>query len=249
MDSGAFKSLLENTIFDLEQQARNQGVAIPPRYSFTTDWLRRAVVFEQSELLPLTHQLLELKALCQILFEARVHSLVRLRRVPVSTRDQGTADYLTGMSAITNNVTHAVVMPYEVVFQGFSLELAQVLEALQRSPYCFMIRLLDVEKSGSTSVLSEPTTYTPGTPYPSAVPAPRRSSEDLMRERYGQRPGAGRYATPPGGRYAPPPGTQRPGMVAPPFGTTRRGPTTELDEELLKFTMVVEVVRLPPPTE
>jgi hypothetical protein len=257
MDSSTFKSLLENTIFDLEQQARNQGVAIPPRYSFTADWLRRAVVFDQAELLPLTHQLLELRALCQILFEARVHSLVRLRRVPVSTKDQGTADYLVGMSAITNNVTRAVVMPYEVVFQGFSLELSRVLEGLQRSPHCFMIRLLDVEESGTTSVITEPSTFTPGTPYPSAAPVPQRSPEQIMQERYGTRPGAGRYGTSPGagrygtqpgGRYATPPGVQRPGMVTPSVAT-RRGPTTELDEELLKFTLVVEAVRLPPSTE
>jgi hypothetical protein len=265
IDSATFKTLLETTLFDLEQLAGRQGVALPQKYSFTTKWLRESVVFDQAELLPLAHQLAEIRALCEILFEARIHSLVRLRRIPVSKRDSGSTDYLAGKKPSTNAVTGAVVMPYEVTFQGFTPELAAVLTGLQRSPHCFMVKMMDVDRAGSAP-LPMADAASGGAPDPmarygapgGAVPGRPQSSDDILRDRYGLGRGGSRGgsssssefrsrygSTGPGGRYAPPSAPVAPGAPAP--GTPgRRGPQTVLEEELLKITMTVEAVRLPP---
>jgi hypothetical protein len=255
IDTSTFRHLLDTTLFELEQSASRQGVALPPNYAFTVDWVRRSVVFDQAELLPLAHQLAEIQELCEMLFDARVHSLVRLRRVPVSTRDQGSNDYLQGMKPITNAVTRAVVMPYEITFQGFTAELAEVLDTFQRTPMAVMVKTVDVESGGALPTRIDAPSAVPGTPLRYAPPvrpgAP--TGEDLMRDRYGvgpagaRSPYGGRGTAPDRYRQTPGPGT---GPALVPFtGAARRGPETVLEEELLKITMVVEVVRLPPPIE
>jgi type II secretory pathway pseudopilin PulG len=255
IDTSTFRHLLDTTLFELEQSASRQGVALPPNYAFTVDWVRRSVVFDQAELLPLAHQLAEIQELCEMLFDARIHSLVRLRRVPISTRDQGSNDYLQGMKPITNAVTRAVVMPYEITFQGFTAELAEVLDTLQRTPLAVMVKTIDVESGGAPPSRIDAPAAAPGTPLRYAPPmrsgAP--TGEELMRDRYGVSPGGARSPyggrAAPGDRYRPTPGSGTGPALVPFTGAGRRGPETVLEEELLKVTMVVEVVRLPAPIE
>jgi hypothetical protein len=262
IDSPTFRRHLDTTLFELQESARRQGVALPPDFNFTVGWVRRSVVFDAAELLPLAHQLDEIRMLCDLLFEARVHSLVRLRRVPVSTRDQGSNDYLQGVKPVTNAVTQAVVMPYELTFQGFSSELSSVIEAFQQSPHSLVVKLVDVESGGTPPArIDDPTPFTAPPPMRYAPPtqpgAP--TGEALMRDRYGLGPGAardpygGRGTAPgvgrPGGRYAPQPGVGTGPTLVPFTGAARRGPETVLEEELLKIKMLVEVVRLPPSIE
>jgi hypothetical protein len=257
IDTPTFRHLLDTTLFDLEQSARRHGVALPPDYAFTVDWIRRSVVFDQAELLPLAWQLAEIRALCEMLYEARVHSLVRLRRVPVSTRDQGSNDFLQGVKPVTNDVTRAVVMPYEITFQGFTAEMAEVINVFQRSPYPVIVKLIDVESGGPPPAPIDAPVGAPAQPLRYAPPPTRpgaTTGEDLMRSRYGQAPGGARdpYGGRGGGladRYRPTPGVGTAPVLVPQVGTTRRGPETVLEEELLKVTMTVEVVRLPPSTE
>jgi hypothetical protein len=261
IDSATFKSDLETTIARLNQHAQRQGVAVAPGYGYTFDWARRTITFDAAELLPLAHQLAEIEVICELLFEARVHSISRLRRAPVSRRDQGSNEYLQGIQPVTNAVTRAVVVPYEITFQGFTSELAAVLNSVQRSPHCIVVKLVDVENSGPAPSPEQPrVTPMPWQPMPTPGPTPR-SGEDLMRERYGAAPG-GRdpYGgmRGPGGfqdRYRQPPGTGvgpggfPPTQLVPRTGPVRRGPETVLDEELLKVRMLVELIRLPPSTE
>ena len=58
----------------------------------------------------------------------------------------GSQDYLS-IKGSTN--TWSVVMPYEVAFQGFSSELASVLDGLARLPYCFIVTNLVVEPAAT----------------------------------------------------------------------------------------------------
>jgi hypothetical protein len=245
VDSASFKTLLETSIFELEQTADRQGVTLPQKYSFTATKLRESVVFEPAELVPLAYQLAEIKALCRVLFDARIHSLVRLRRVPVSKKDTGSSDFLTGKKAVTNAITGAVVIPYEVTFQGFSSELAAVLSGLQRSPHCFMVKMLDVQSAGAPaageSMFTTPAmTYQPYGGGPQSGPTPLmtpQTGEDLMRDRYGLRPGgagspASRYGREgsdrygmrgPGGRYGPTAGPTPSFGPTPAYGPTPGG--------------------------
>jgi len=134
-----------------------------------------------------------------------------------------------------------VLAPYEIVFHGFSTELAAVLEGFYRSPNCFIVKNIDVQ----TNVLSTSAEYiVPSfTPYsfPTApgVPPPGLSPYDQMRLRYGSM-GGGRYSRMPN---MPPPPVQTPTVVTP-AAPVRRGPETVLDERPLKITMYVEAVRL-----
>lgn len=261
IDSATFKALLETTIARLNQRAQQQGVAVMSGYGYTFDWARRTITFDAAELVPLAHQLAEVEALCDLLFNARVHSLARLRRAPVSSRDQGSNEFLQGIRPITNAVTRAVVVPYEITFQGFTGELASVLNSFQSSPHAVLIKLVDVENSGPAPAPERPAaTPMPFRPTPMPGPSPR-SGEDMMRERYGSAGGGGRDlyggGRGPGGamdryRQTPGPGVAPgfgPAQLVPHTGATQRGPETVLDEELLKIRMLVEVIRLPPSTE
>ena len=71
-------------------------------------------------------QLAEVKAICTVLFQAKINSLDNIRRERVSEDDlKGPqTDYLPEKS-VTNEL--AVLSPYEVTFRCFSSELAAVL--------------------------------------------------------------------------------------------------------------------------
>jgi len=253
VDSAAFKDLLQTTISHLENDAEKAGVNLPVKYDFTFAPQRKSLDFAADTLAPLAAQVAEIKGVCEVLFDARVHALTALRRIPVGKDDQGATDYLLGKKAATNAVTGAVLAPYEIQFQGFTAELAAVLEGFYRSPNCFIVRNLDVQTNivnvaadSSQTIPSYLPYYPPTTLAPGVAPSP----EQLMRQRYGpyggMGPGGGRYGGmgPGRGYYGQPPPvapTPTPGAFAP---AARRGPETILDERPFKVTMYVEAVRL-----
>jgi len=254
VDSAAFKDLLETTISHLENDAEKAGVNLPAKYDFTFAPQRKSLDFAADTLAPLAAQVTEIKGVCEVLFDARVHALTALRRLPVAKDDQGATDYLLGKKAATNSVTGAILAPYEIQFQGFTAELAAVLEGFYRSSNCFIVRNLDVQTNivnatdSSQTIPSYLPYYPPTTLAPGAVPS-TPSPEYLMRQRYGLGPGGGRYGgMGPGSRYGQPPPvaptptpTTTPNVFAP---AVRKGPETILDERPFKVTMYVEAVRL-----
>ena len=247
IDSAAFKEVLENTIAELEKDAEQSGVRLPDKFNFTFRAQRGTTVFATPELLPLTCQLADIKAICKVLFDARVHSLTGIRRVPVSTNDQGMTEFLTNFKVTTNSVTSARLATYEFSFQGFSGELANVLDGFIRSPHCLIVKNVNVEVASASAATTDEQGYPglPQNPAAFAPPTPTMTPAERMRQRYGLRtpmgPGGGRrnpYGPP--GVAAPPPVTYAPRAVAAP-----RGPETVLDEKPLKITLLVESVRLP----
>src|SRR3989441_8053010 len=190
LDGATFKNLLETTISELVQDAEKSGVSLPSsnRYDFTFKPQRSSLDFAPATLVPLAMQVSEIKAICDVLFDARVQTLVGLRRAPVAKEDEGTAgatDYLGGRKLATNAVTGAVLAPYEIVFHGFSTELAAVLEGFYRSPNCFIVKNIDVQTNVVVASVGEfvpsymPYSFTPG------VPPPALSPMEQMRMRYG----------------------------------------------------------------
>ena len=243
LDGATFKNLLETTIAELVQDADKSGVSLPSRnrYDFTFKPQRTTLDFAPATLVPLAMQVSEIKAICNVLFDARVHSLVGLRRSPVAKQDEDAAsagDYLGGRKLATNAVTGAVLAPYEIVFHGFSTELAAVLEGFYHSPNCFIVKNIDVQ---TNEVIASAGDYTPSfTPYYSyspGVPQPALTPMQQMQLRYGNRYG-GRMPMPSAPTPAP-----TPNLVAP-SAPVRRGPETVLDERPLKITMYIEAVRL-----
>jgi hypothetical protein len=139
-----FASALRRTMDDLENSARIASVLLPPKYSFTFEAERSLTIFARGSLEPLSARLGEVKALCNVLYAAKVNSLDNLRRERVSEDDvKGPqTDYLESTS--TTNAM-AVVTPFEVTFHCFSSELAAVLAGFAGDPHGFVVRAVNVE--------------------------------------------------------------------------------------------------------
>ena len=151
LDDAGFKNLLDRTVDLLAKQADRNGVRLPKngetaRYAFTFDTQIKQLEFSQKSLQPLTAQLLDVQDLCRNLFESKIHTLESIRRTPVSTNDiTPTGNYLS-KKVTTNSVTGAAVFPYEVTFQCFSSELANVLASFANSQAVYVVKSVNVER-------------------------------------------------------------------------------------------------------
>jgi hypothetical protein len=143
LDNVQFKSLLENTIAELNSQAESAGVNLPARYSFTFAAQRPITQFPPNSIPVLTTQLREIQELCQILFENKVHALEALKRVRAySEEPAGSADYIDGKGIVTNGPV--IITPYEIQFRGFTPELSAVLDSFQRSKTFIAVKRVTV---------------------------------------------------------------------------------------------------------
>jgi hypothetical protein len=176
-----FRALLDNTVNDLQKTAESLGITLPQNdYWFTFAPQRTAVEFKSIDML--THQLLDVKELCEILYQAKVQDLKGIRRVPASSEDNNAQDFITDKKATTNEV--AIVTPYELKFQGFSAELARVLDRLVQAKRCFVVRSVAVDRAPeeqSASLAGAVPSYNPMSRYGNryALPppaAPQRST-------------------------------------------------------------------------
>ena len=246
-----FSDALNRTIDQLQRQATNANVTLPPKnsttgqtYSFSFEQQRPKLSFASGSLEPLSVQLGEVKVICDVLFRAKINTLDALRRERVSEDDQKgpQTDYIPEKSA-TNEL--AVLTPYEVVFYCFSSELASVLGGFASSPYGLIVKTINVEPAPSVATGEQPAApVTPvGAPPPVYVPPPppaaeaRPSSAAAFRDRYGL---GGR------GRPAPPPPVAQPVYTPPPVAApkSKGGLPTVLDEKQLKVTLALVVVKL-----
>lgn len=173
LDNASFKSLLENTIAELNAQAESAGVTVKARYSFTFEEQRKMTYFTNSTIPVMATQLAEIKELCQILFRSKIHSLDSLKRVRAYSQEQaGSPDYIDTKSILTNG--SVTITPYEVVFRGFTAELSAVLDALQRSPVFFTVKRVTVVPIAVQQpvTLVEPAATKPTGPKKPGAPAP-----------------------------------------------------------------------------
>jgi hypothetical protein len=226
-----FSFALTHSIDQLRRDATNASVSLPPDCEFSFLAQSRKTVFAPESVDPMSVQLGEVKAICDVLFQAKVNSLDSLRRERSTDDAAGNAtDYLADKS-ITNEM--AILSPYEVVFRCFTPELASVISTFASSSNGIVVKTMDVEQAGAATI--DPTTGT--VMQPQMTPQP------------GTIPGyPGRYPTynPDGGRpNFPPPGA----TAASPGGTApRRGALPiVLDDKKLKVTMALTVVKLLPP--
>ena len=185
-----FRALLDNTVADLQRKADSLGITLPQKdYWFTFAPQKTAVEFKSIDML--AHQLLDVRDLCEILYDAKVHDLKGIRRVPASSEDNNGTDFITDKKASTNE--YAIVTPYELRFQGFSSELGRVLDRLLQSKRCFLVRSVAVDQASDDRNAQ-------------ADGMPVMDPSMAMRMRYGAR-----YAPPP--VVAAPPKPTRPANV------------------------------------
>ncbi len=225
LDSGQFKLLLDNTIDELTRSAKQVGVKLPDGFNFTFSAQKPQMAFEPANIAPMARALTDIKAICEVLFQARVLTVDNIRRIQIATLDTpspipGQSEYWT-KKAETNNL--AIVTPYEFTFHCFNQELAVVLETLYRSPHAFVVKNMVVD-TGASPLLEKPAEgTTPG------MPPPMNAMQMMMMMRYSP---YSRY-------YTPQP------MVAP-RPTGPGGLTLMLDEKPFRVIMWVDVITLLP---
>lgn len=233
-----FSSALQQTIDQLQREATNNSVILPPKYKFSFEAHLGRVQFAAGSLAPLAVQLGEVKIIASILNLAKINSLDGIRRERVSVDDNAgpPTDYLDTKST-TNEL--AVITPYEVTFHCFTPELAAVLSGLAASPHGLLVKSINVEPAAVT-LLSEPVAAAVAPVYyaaPTAAPVLGRDQDQAFRGRYGL---AGKD------RYGP---SVAPAAPAAPMAAPVAKPTVQtlVKERQLKVTMLIHVVKLLPP--
>lgn len=156
LSGGDFKLLLDTTVDYLQRLARQSSTKLPDNYAFTFAAQKPLAFVEANTVVPLTRALMEIKEVCDIIFDAKVLELERIRRISLATQDTpgigmmgGTSDYWT-RKAVTNDL--AVVIPYEFTFRCFSSELQSVLEGLARNPHSLLLKNLIVDTGDTNTV-------------------------------------------------------------------------------------------------
>ena len=238
-----FSETLSRTIVQLQRGAAEANVGLVSNYCFSFLAQNNQLNFAPGSLGPLSVQLGEVKAICDVLFQARINALDGVRREPISTNDIAgpLTDYLEQKS-VTNDL--AVISPYEATFRCFSAELAAALGKFASSPYCMIVKTINVEP-GAVEVPTglQPQVFIP-TPTPvvqPVAPPPVPRAADPLLSRYG--PSAKRYApTPP-----PPQPAYATQPASAPASAVPHGLPTVLEEKLLKVTLTLDVVKLLPP--
>lgn len=166
--SAQFATTLQITIDQLQRAAMTASVDLPPQYAFSFQAERSLTHFAPGSLGPLSVQLGEIKAICDILYSERVNALLSIRRERISADDDaGGADSYVEKKSIPSEM--AVQTPYEITFRCFGTELSGVLTAFASSPYCFVVESVNVDnakdvgnQSGGTSAAEPQRAPTPG---------------------------------------------------------------------------------------
>jgi len=163
----AFAGTLRKTIQDMQQEATNSNVDLPPDYAFSFIAERDKVTFSPGSLVPLSTHLGEVKAICEVLFSAKINALVQIQREIVSDNDSTgpQADYLGDKASTVSlgRMGQATITPYSITFKCFSGDLGKVLASLASSDYCFIVKGINVIPSGETQTMDN---QPPPTPMP-----------------------------------------------------------------------------------
>ena len=156
--SAQFATTLQVTLDQLQRAAAVASVDVPQQYGFSFQAERSLTKFAPGSLGPLSIQLGEVKAICDVLYGARVNALLSIRRERVSSDDDagGLDSYLEKKSTMTEA---AVITPYEISFRCFGTELSTVLTAFATSDYCFVVESVNVgvaKDTGSSTTDTAP---------------------------------------------------------------------------------------------
>jgi len=249
LTSQEFSSALSRTIDQMQRDAAKASVTLPPKdasgqaYSFAFTAQSKSLEYARGSLEPLAVQLSEVKAICGVLFQAKVNALDYIRRERVSEDDSKgpQTDYLPEKS-VTNEL--AVLSPYEVRFLSFSSELASVLAGFASAPCGLMIKSVNVEPAPAAAPAADqtPGIFTPTyVPPVTTAPGSPMTPEAMFARRYGMRgPGGGRLD--PRAYMMPRPVPVQP--VAPaPAPASKGGLPIALDEKQLKITLMLFAVK------
>lgn len=154
IDNATFKKMLDDSLYELRQQATASGVETPQDFGFTFTSQRNELRFPEASLVPLKSRLEDIKDICAVLYDSKVHAITSLKRPTVVEEESalGAQDYHS-QSAVTNSL--AVVTPYELTFRGFSAEVASVLQGFATSDKFMVVKWVKSAR-GQNATFSEP---------------------------------------------------------------------------------------------
>lgn len=161
-----FAGSLRKTIQDLQLEATNDNVGLPPGYSFSFAAERNLVTFSPGSLNPLAGHLGEVKAICDILFDAKINALDGIQREMISDNDATgpQSDYLADKSQTSDLAT---ITPYIITFRCFSADLGHVIAKMAATDYAFVIKGINVmPAAGAQVAMSENPTAIPPPGFP-----------------------------------------------------------------------------------
>lgn len=233
VNSMNYGNALNATVYQLQQEAKDQGVGLPDKYFFSFQ-VQSSKLNISSGLGPLAQQLGAVRAISEVLFAARVNNLDSIQRVRVSDDDvtAGTMSDYIDKSPVTNDL--AIITPYVVTFRSFTPELARVISGFATSTNPFIVKFVTVQPASGAAVGA----MAGSVPNPNPEPGYPQGG-------YPNYPGRGGYGQYGQVRPGPYPGGypgQAPAMPPPSKG----GLQTILKEQLLQITMEVDVVQLLP---
>lgn len=140
----AFAGSLRKTIHDMQVAAKDANVELPSDdYSFSFAAERNLVTFSPGSLNALAAHLGEVKAICEVMFDAKVNGIDSIQREVVSDNDAAgpQSDYLPEK---TTTVDLATKTPYAITIRCFSRDLGNVLSKLALSNHGFIVTGINV---------------------------------------------------------------------------------------------------------
>ena len=162
LDEKSFKLTLDTALVQLQNSATNAGVRIgAPDYAFSFSALTTRLNFPTNYTARWLEQLQDVKELCGFIFASRVNILESIRRTAVSSDEQGTggrSDYLSISLSTNQNI---VSIPYEITIQGFSRELADLLNNIEHATNLYAIRTMDIQPGNGNIPTSGSGAYSP----------------------------------------------------------------------------------------
>jgi hypothetical protein len=172
----------------------------------------------------LPQQLAEIRAICNIIFDAKINRLVAVRRSRLYSEEPVSQVDHHEMNPQVNQTVGIGSNPYEVTVHAFTPELAAALESFYKSTNGLVVKAVQVEVAPVAVDPNAPPGAVPGVPPGGFTAAPTAPV-----------PGALVRTLPPGAR--------QPGAAARSQETIK----TVLNERLLKITMIIDVMRTLPP--
>jgi hypothetical protein len=223
LNNQVFRAMLDTSIAQMRREADEAGVTLPnTNFWFTFTQYKSTVDFKDNTA-GLAAELEDIKEIMRIVYAARVNSLAALKRVPISEGENfGSSEYIQGARYPRTN-DWAVSTGYEVTFQGFSSELARVMEGLANAKQCFVVKAVGVAQA------PEERSARPALPPQMMMPMP------MYNDPYARYRGMGGGFG--GQMMAPQPMPQPVRKAAPAVKTV-------LDENKLRFTLQVDSIRL-----
>jgi len=141
---------IRDTVNQLRAAAQAKNVTLPvttPEFAFSFSLQMAKTSYDPNSAEMLARQLGEVKAICDVLFNARVMALTSIQREKTSddTNPNQTStqpDYVDSIS-LTNGTT--VISPYQISFECFTPQLGTVLASFANQPHTMVVKTLDIQ--------------------------------------------------------------------------------------------------------